>query len=107
MISLKELCQICKVSRRVIQGYEKVGLISSCAKNKRGYLLYDESIVNKVQTIRLFQEFGFQIKEIKEVLNVSDEVLKMELIKKEKLLIHKRKNLNTTIDQIHEMIEKL
>lgn len=107
MISLRELCEKCNVSRRVIQGYEKVKLISPCSKNNRGYLLYDDSTVERVMKIRLYQRFGFQIKEIKEVFLCSNEILKEELIKKEKILLEEKESLNETIEQIQLLIETL
>lgn len=38
--TLHELCDELRVTRRVIQGYEKAGLVSATDKNKYGHLLY-------------------------------------------------------------------
>lgn len=53
--TLRELCDELKVTRRVIQGYEKAGLVSATDKNKYGYLLYDEQAQERIVRIRLFQ----------------------------------------------------
>ena len=55
-ITLKEIYELYGISRRAIQGYEKAGLLQSTSKNEYGYLLYDESTVNKIKTIKLYQD---------------------------------------------------
>lgn len=64
--TLREVCNMVGVARRAIQGYEKIGLVASVGKNKYGYLLYDEEAIEKIRTIKQYQEFGFKVKEIKE-----------------------------------------
>lgn len=62
--TLKEVCELVGVTRRAIQGYEDAGLVVSTGRNKYGHLLYDESAVEKIKEIKLYQDFGFSIKEI-------------------------------------------
>lgn len=73
-MTLKEVCKKIGVTRRAVQGYEKAGLVSFSGKNKYGYLLYDEVAIEKIRIIKMYQDFGFTIKEIKELLAVSDEI---------------------------------
>lgn len=73
-MTLKEVCKNLGVTRRAVQGYEKVGLVSFSGKNKYGYLLYDEIAIEKIRIIKMYQDFGFAIKEIKELLETSDEI---------------------------------
>jgi len=62
--TLRQLCEICGVTRRAVQGYEAHGLISPCGKTKRCYLLYDENAVHTVRKIKDLQNFGFSLTEI-------------------------------------------
>lgn len=73
-MTLKEVCKNLGVTRRAVQGYEKAGLVSSVGKNKYGYLLYDEAAFEKIRSIKMYQDFGFTIKEIKMLLTASDEL---------------------------------
>lgn len=73
-MTLKEVCKNLGVTRRAVQGYEKAGLVSSVGKNKYGYLLYDEAAIEKIRSIKMYQDFGFTIKEIKMLLTASDEL---------------------------------
>lgn len=41
-LTLRQVCSVVNVSRRAVQGYEKMGLVSATNKNERGYLLYDK-----------------------------------------------------------------
>lgn len=73
-MTLKEVCENLGVTRRAVQGYEKAGLVSCSGKNKYGYLLYDELAIEKIRIIKRYQDFGFTIREIKELLVASDEI---------------------------------
>ena len=69
--TLKEVCELVGVTRRAVQGYEDAGLVASTGRNKYGHLLYDESAVEKIKEIKLYQDFGFSIKEIQVLQEVS------------------------------------
>ena len=73
-MTLKEVCKNLGVTRRTVQGYEKAGLVSCSGKSKYGYLLYDDVAIEKIRIIKMYQDFGFAIREIKELLAVSDEI---------------------------------
>ena len=78
-MTLREMCNVVGVSRRAVQGYESAGLVSAIGKNERGYLLYDKNAQEKIQKIKLFQEMGFSIKEIKELIDAPNAALKEAL----------------------------
>lgn len=78
-ITLREVCDTFGVSRRAVQGYEKAGLVSATSKNKRGYLLYDNNSQERIKKIKLFQEMGFSIKEICEIIDAPNHILRYAL----------------------------
>lgn len=80
-MTLKEVCNMVGVTRRAVQCYEQEELVSSTGKNKYGYLLYDDVAVKRIQEIKMYQEFGFALKDIK-VLFASSEEEYMELMSK-------------------------
>lgn len=81
MKTLHELCDALGVSRRAVQGYEKAGLVAPSGRNKYGHLLYDEKAQNRIAQIRLYQQLGFRIKDIKELLDAPDMVVRQMLEK--------------------------
>ena len=80
-LTLKEVCNKYGISRRAIQGYEKAGLVSATGKTVRGYLLYDELSQDRIKKIKLFQDMGFSIKEICEIIDAPPSVVRTALEK--------------------------
>ena len=68
VMTLREVCIKANVSRRAVQGYEKAGLVSASGKNERGHLLYDVNAQERIKKIKLYQQLGFSIKEIKDIM---------------------------------------
>lgn len=106
-MTLREVCNIAKVTRRAVQGYEKAGLVSATGKNERGYLLYDVNSQERIKQIKLFQRLGFSIREITYIIDAPNNILKSALEEKLKKLREKRENMEMLIDKANELIEKL
>lgn len=81
VMTLREVCNMVGVTRRAVQCYEQEELVSSTGKNKYGYLLYDEEAVMRIKEVKMYQDFGFALKDIK-VLFASSEEEYMELMSK-------------------------
>ena len=105
--TLREVCDLLGVSRRAVQGYEKVGLVEPSGRNKYGYLLYDCRAVDTIRRIKQFQSFGFQIKEIRELKNLPKGIVREELQKKIVILETRRKVLDETIIDAKALLEKI
>lgn len=52
-----------------MQGYEKAGIVKATGKNKMGYLLYDITAQERIGRIHMYQEIGFSIREIKDIID--------------------------------------
>ena len=104
--TLKEVCELVGVTRRAVQGYEDVGLVASTGRNKYGHLLYDESAVEKIKEIKLYQDFGFSIKEIQVLQEVSKEkylgMLEYRLV----LMQLEMSKLKENISKVEQLIAK-
>ena len=94
--TLREVCAKYKVSRRAVQGYEKAGIVKSTGRNKMGYLLYDAGAQERIATVHMYQEIGFSIKEIKEIIDAPRESVlpvlqnQMNKLKKEGIRIEEQ-----------------
>lgn len=102
-MTLREVCNMVGVSRRAVQGYEQVGLVTSSGKNKYGYLLYDEATVEKIGYIKKYQDLGFKVKEIVELMAASDDVYTAMISKRVEIMKKQLENLTVNI----EVAEKL
>lgn len=105
--TLRQLCAELKVSRRAVQGYEKVGLVAPSGKNKYGHLLYGEPERERIRLIRFYQQLGFSLKEIKSLLEASAPVRKAALQAKVTELEAKDIHLQELIQQAKEYIATL
>ncbi len=78
-LTLNQIIDITGVSRRTIQRYEKFGLVSHSNKNKYGHLLYDNSAVERINSINFYHKIGFSVKEIVSIIDAPSEVKKSVL----------------------------
>lgn len=106
-MTLREIDAAFGVSRRAVQGYEKAGLISASGKNQYGYLLYDETSQDRIRRIKLFQQMGFTIKEIKDIIDSPDDILKAALEQRAEKLKGQKNNTEILIRKIYELIKSI
>ena len=103
-MTLKEVCNMVGVTRRAVQCYEQEELVSSTCKNKYGYLLYDDVAVKRIQEIKMYQEFGFALKDIKLLLEYSEkeyvEMMEIRLAEMKKQL----SKLEVNVVKVEELI---
>ena len=107
--TLHEICRELGITRKVVQGYEKHGLIKAYGKNAYGHLIYDLENEKKIIRIRFFQELGFTLSEIKQMLDENDNDLIFFLYKKEEEFDQKIKTLKEkkkTIRKVSEFLTK-
>ena len=72
---VKEVCNICKVTRKALLIYEGKGLLTPYYINKdSGYRYYNAENISKIMHIRKFQSFGFSLDEISEYLDDTKEL---------------------------------
>ena len=91
--TLSEICKELDVTRKVIRGYEKYGLVSDAGKDGYGRLIYDEESVKRIIRIRFYQKLGFTLKEIKELMEDKERDLKAALERRQKQLDREIRNL--------------
>lgn len=105
--TLHEVCETFGVSRRAVQGYEKAGLVSASGKNERGHLLYDKNCQERIRQIKLYQQLGFKVKEIKYLLDAPEPELKEALENQVIRLKGEKKQMEALIRKAHELIENI
>lgn len=104
---LRQICDSVGVSRRAVQGYEKMGLVSPVGKNKMGYLVYDSAACERIRQIKLFQNMGFSLKEIKLLYDSTEKEYK-DALESRLLELNKRsEQINKMISILKNMISEL
>lgn len=106
--TLRELCDALGITRRVVQGYEKAGLVvKPSSRNERGHLLYNKKTQERISRIRSYQRFKFTLKEIKCLIDAPKIELKKALIKQAPELEQEKVDLEETIREMHELIDSI
>jgi len=98
--TLREVCNLFEISRRVVQGYEKVGLVSASETNKYGHLLYDRETQERISQIWVYKQLGLKIKEICEVIDAPDFVRKKAIESQIVRLKKEQKQLQILIEKV-------
>ena len=101
------MCELLNISRRSIQCYEKAGLMTPTTKNKYGHLLYDESAFHRAEMIRFLQQLRFKLREVKEIIDAPDDVIKEALEKRVDELEHEKVKMDQIMQEARDYIEKL
>ena len=69
MRTVKEVSKLTGVSVRTLHHYDAIGLLKPATVTEAGYRLYDDTALERLQTILLFRELQFPLKEIKGILD--------------------------------------
>ena len=69
MKTVTEVSKITGVSVRALHHYDAIGLLRPTAVTEAGYRLYDDEALGRLQTILLFRQLQFPLKEIKMILD--------------------------------------
>ena len=79
---MKQVCEMTGASRRAVQGYEELGMVSPSGRNKYGHLLYDEIALERIRQIRFYRDMGFSRMDVIILLDCGDEERKKMLMEK-------------------------
>ncbi len=108
MMTIHEVSKLAGVSVRTLHHYDAIGLLPPTALTGAGYRLYDDTALARLQSILLFRELEFPLKDIRRILDdpsfdqaaaLSDQIRLLELRRKqlEKLISLARETLRTGV----------
>ena len=104
-MKVKEVSKLTGVSIRTLHHYDAIELLTPDDSTEAGYRLYSDENLATLQQILFFRELGFSLKKIKELLEGPSfdrqEAFEMQL----KMLIGKRKQLDSMIKTIEKTIQ--
>ncbi|MCH5280995.1 MAG: MerR family transcriptional regulator [Lachnospiraceae bacterium] len=105
MKTISQVAKITGISTRTLQYYDEIDLLKPSKTTDSGYRLYDDEALEKLQQILFFKELGFQLKEIKEILEKPD-FDKIKAFKKQKELLYLRRNRTDRLISLLDRLEK-
>ena len=106
MRTVKEVSELSGVSVRTLHHYDAIGLLKPTEVTDAGYRLYDDKTIEKLQTVLMFRELEFPLKDIKKILDSPafdpSDALDMQI----KMLEARREKINSLITLARETKEK-
>lgn len=108
MKTVKEVARLSGVSVRTLHHYDAIGLLHPTRVTDAGYRLYDDAALVRLQTILLFRQLQFPLKEIREILDsphfdpmdaLEDQIRLLELQRQhlDDLILHARQIQKTGV----------
>ena len=106
MKTVKEVSTLTGISIRTLHHYDAIGLLKPAAITEAGYRLYDTAALRRLQSILLFRELQFPLKEIKAILDSPDFCPEEALEQQITLLELQKKHLEELISFAREIQKK-
>lgn len=69
MKTVNEVSRLAGISVRTLHHYDAIGLLKPAEVTQAGYRLYDEACLERLQSILLFRELKFPLREIRAILD--------------------------------------
>ena len=105
MKTVHEVSQISGVSVRTLHHYDAIGLLRPTAVTEAGYRLYDDTALARLQSILLFRELAFPLKEIKRIMDDPQFDQSTALEQQIRLLELQQERLSRLIDLARETMK--
>ena len=106
MKTVAEVSKLTGVSVRTLHHYDAIGLLKPARVTEAGYRLYDEEALSRLQTILLFRELKFPLKQIKTILDSPNFDPRDALEAQIQLLQLQRERLDNLIHHAQNLREK-
>lgn len=106
MRTVNEVSKLTGVSVRTLHHYDAIGLLKPTKVTAAGYRLYDDTALGRLQSILLFRELQFPLKEIKAILDRPGFDLSAALAQQIRLLELQYKRMGELISFAREIQKK-
>ena len=97
--SIQELAQLAGVSSRTLRYYDQIDLLPA-ERGDNGYREYSSAAVDRLQLIRYFQEFGFSLTQIQDLLIQSSTAQTAALMQQRGHLQNQRDHLTALLNTL-------
>ncbi|MGD6828839.1 MerR family transcriptional regulator [Bacillus pumilus] len=106
-MKVKEVAELFDISIRTLHHYDEIGLLPPKEVSEAGYRFYSEENLETLQQILFFRELGFNLKEIKEIINNPSFDKQEAFILQRKMLMEKRNKLDRMIENIDKTLKHM
>lgn len=96
MKKVKEVSELTGLTKRALQYYDEKGLLMT-KRSKQNHRLYDDESIERLWEILFCKEMGFELEEIKDFINSSEEKKEEILNGRIEVIEEKKKGLENNI----------
>lgn len=104
MLHINEVKKMSGVSVRTLRYYDKIGLLKPASKTQGGHRLYSNTELKKLQQIQFLKTIGFQLSEIKIMLESEEWDWSISLMKQLSYVINEKDRLTKIEYNLRELI---
>lgn len=104
LFKIKEVANLVGISVRTLHHYDQIGLLKPKSTTTAGYRLYADHDLERLQQILFFKELGFNLQEIKEILDSPNFDRKQALQAQKDLLIKRKERLEAIIRLVEKTL---
>ena len=106
MKTVNEVCKTAGVTRKTLYYYDKIDLLKPVKRSgKQKAKLYNDSAVDTLKTIKLYQEAGLRLSEVRTILNQPEKTIEI-LLNVQKRLFEQKQMLSEQIILLTKLIEE-
>lgn len=105
MKTVHEIARLSGVSRRTLQYYDEIGLLTPCSLTEAGYRQYDEENLLRLWQILFYKELGLSLSDIKKALDGSKASVNSLLSRQKQVLLAKQAQLAQIMKSIDKILE--
>ena len=105
-MSVHEVAKLTGITARTLHYYDEIGILKPARLTEAGYRMYDDTALSRLQSILLFRELEFPLKEIKAILDSPDFDASEAISQQIKLLELKCKHIEELITFAREIQNK-
>ena len=102
---IKEVCSLTGVTRRTLQHYDAIGLLSCTEKGKNNAWLYDDKAIRRLREILFLQECDLKLSEIKVIMDLPEKEKIKVFAEQLEVLKEKRSHLDEVITFVEQITE--
>ena len=95
--SIKELAELTGLTTRTLRYYDEINLLKPAIVKENGYRYYGSKELELLQQIMFYRKRGFELKQIKDIIENPDYDLKEALVQHLKALEDEKKNIDSLI----------
>lgn len=106
-LKVKEVAELVGVSVRTLHHYDQIGLLKPEFVSPAGYRLYTDHNLERLQQILFFKEIGFELHEIKEILDSPGFDRREALLTHRELLLEKKNRLEKIVHTVEKTIKAM